>query len=216
MTEISLSCTGASAHAEVTGRLTAGMTGVKVLISCDDSWNGLHKSLTAMTAAGKATMDFVESSAVLPWEVLRAGCRLYIGLEGRDAAGEIVMPTVWAFCGKVLPSAAGSHAGTPTPSEIEQILNYALSAEESARAALEKSDTALAQAGTAYAQAENFADWYAATERNARAAADALASMQYVSFTLREDGALLVRHPERLGATSFRLNYETGNMEVLL
>lgn len=216
MTEIKLICRGGTARARVKGVITAGMAGVPVTIACDESWDGLTRNLVAMTAAGRKVIDNVADEAVLPWEVLVEGMRLFIGLEGRSESGDIILPTEWADCGKVRPGTAGSHEAEPTPGEMEQLLNYALTAIGESKKALELSGTASEQAEYAYEQARNFEGWYEATRKNAAAAAAAVGKMQYATFELNEEGELVVKHPEVLGGTSFRLNYENGNLEVKL
>lgn len=223
MTRIKLVCHGGAARAIVTGVITAGMVGVPVEIECDGAWDGLIKTFVAMTASKKMVVDFVEGTTVLPFEVLKEGMRLFVGLEGRDESGVIIIPTEWADCGKIKPSAEGSHVGKPTPNEMEQLLYHAFGAFEKSKEALEKSDTAmynseeaLEQAGYAFEQAKSFEHWYQSTKQNAQAAINAVGKMQYVSFEINEEGELVVKHPEILGGTSFRLNYNSGDLEVML
>lgn len=223
MTEIILSCEGASARATVQGAITAGMAGTPVHIRCSGDWDGLIKSMVAMTAAGRKVMANVAEETTLPWEILKEGMRLFIGLEGRDAAGTVIIPTHWADCGRIRPSAQGGHTGTPTPGEMEQLLLTAgeatarsKKAQETADAALDISGTALEMARTAEEQVEHVAALSEKTEKNAQLARDAVGKMQYVSMEIGADGCLLLRHPEQLGGTSFRLNYGSGDLEVRL
>lgn len=221
MTEVKLVCAGGSARAEVRGALTAGMVGVPVSIQCGGEWSGLIKSFVAMTASQKMAIDIVEDKAVLPWELLEEGMRLFIGLEGRGSDGTVIIPTEWASCGKIKPGAQAGHKGTPTPSEIERILDRAGDAVLLSQAAKKQAENAEAVAGeavekanVAFEQAESFNELSRKTEQNAQAAVDALGKMTYASFEINEDGELIVKNPERLGATAFRINYETGNLEV--
>ena len=221
MTEVKLVCAGGTARAEVRGALTAGMVGVPVSIQCGSEWGGLIKSFVAMTASRKTAIDIVDDKAVLPWELLEEGMRLFIGLEGRGSDGTIIIPTEWASCGKIKPGAQAGHKGTPTPSEIERILDKAGDAVLTSKAAKKQAENAEAVAGeaiekanTALEQAESFDELSRKTEQNAQAAVDALGKMSYVSFEINGDGELIVVNPERLGATAFRINYETGDLEV--
>lgn len=221
MTEVKLVCAGGTARAEVRGVLTAGMVGVEVRIQCGGEWDGLIKSFVAMTANRKMAIDIVDDKAVLPWELLEEGMRLFIGLEGRGDDGTVIIPTEWASCGKIKPGAQAGHRGTPTPSEIERILDRAGDAVLISQAAKKQAGNAetvageaIEKANTAMKQAEGFAELSRKTEQNAQTAVDALGKMTYVSFEIDEDGELIVKNPERLGATAFRINYETGELEV--
>ena len=157
MTGIRLICQGAAARAEVSGVITAGTVGMPVHIECDESWDGLLKTFVAMTAAGRKATAITENTATVPWEILIEGMRLFIGLEGRNTAGDTVIPTVWADCGRIKPSTEGSHQGKPTPSEIEQLLTVAgeakqrsQDAEETAAEARETAADALEKAQLAW------------------------------------------------------------------
>lgn len=223
MTSMKLTCQGAAARAEVSGVITAGLVGMTVTIECDGAWDGLLKTFVAMTAAGRQVVAITDGTATVPWEILTEGMRLFIGLEGRNVAGDIIIPTAWADCGKIKASTEGSHQGKPTPSEMEQLLTAAgdasqrsKEAKETAEAAKETAEDALGKSQYAYDQAKSFVQLHEDTEKAAQAAADAVGKMQYVSFEIDQSGDLLLKNPERLGSTSFRLDYETGELEVKL
>lgn len=122
MTKIKLTCQGAAAWAGVEGVLTAGAVGIPVELVFDSAWDGLLKTTVAMTAVKKLPMVLTEGRTEVPWEVLEAGLHLYLGVEGRRADGSTVISTVWADCGLIRPSAAGSVTHKPTPNEMEQLL----------------------------------------------------------------------------------------------
>lgn len=110
MTSIKLTVTGASIHAEVDGQLTAGMVGVPVTIEYDSAWDGLTKTLVCRSYTGGArTILNVEGSATVAPEVLCYSKyyrnELELGIEGRNAGGSLVIPTVWAVCGRILEGA---------------------------------------------------------------------------------------------------------------
>lgn len=223
MTSMKLTCQGAAARAEVSGVITAGLVGMTVTIECDGAWDGLIKTFVAMTAAGRQVVAITEGTATVPWEILTEGMRLFIGLEGRNVAGDIIIPTAWADCGRIKASTEGSHQGKPTPSEMEQLLTAAgdasqrsKEAKETAEAAKATAEDALGKSQYAYDQAKSFVQLHEDTEKAAQAAADAVGKMQYVSFEIDQSGDLLLKNPERLGSTSFRLDYETGELEVKL
>lgn len=122
MTTIKLFCQGAAARVRVEGPVTAGAVGIPVELEFDSAWDGLIKTVSAMTALKKVPVIVTGSRTTVPWEVLVHGLHLYLGVEGRDAAGNTVIPTTWADCGRILPAADGAHSYKPTPNEIEQLL----------------------------------------------------------------------------------------------
>lgn len=109
MTSIQLTLTGAQAKAEVNGLLTAGMVGVPVTIVWDESWNGLVKTLVCRSDGCIRTILNVGSQALVAPEVFRtekwAPNALYLGVEGRDTEGKLVIPSTFAYCGQILPGA---------------------------------------------------------------------------------------------------------------
>lgn len=111
------------ARAEARGRepLTVGMSNaVTVGFDFSPEWAGLSK--TAVFTNGKTTVDVLESqwadgvAADIPHEVLaEEGRRVQVGIYGTD--GEtVVLPTVWATLGVVLPAAepSGDESTDPT------------------------------------------------------------------------------------------------------
>lgn len=141
MTKITLYCQGAAARAKVEGSITAGAVGIPVEVVCDSTWDGLTRTLICMSADRRVPIVLGSAVPTVAWETLIAGMHLYLGLEGRNSAGDIVIPTTWADCGRVQPSAEGSHTGLPTPTEMEQLLMLAASAGEDGRKALELCET---------------------------------------------------------------------------
>lgn len=115
MTNIKLSCRGATARAKVEGAITAGAVGIPVEISCDEAWQDLERTIVFMTPVSRKRLEGVEDAATVPREVLVPGLHLYIGLEGRDAEGNLVIPTNWADCGEIRCSSAGGGQGDYAP-----------------------------------------------------------------------------------------------------
>ena len=108
LTSIRLIVRGAKASAEVRGVLTAGMVGIPVTIEYDDSWNGLSKNLVCRGGLGyekfkgeSRTILGVGTAAKVAPEVMIAGEVLYLGIEGYNEDGSLVMPTTWACCGTI-------------------------------------------------------------------------------------------------------------------
>lgn len=119
MTSIQLTLTGAQAKAEVNGLLTAGMVGVPVTIVWDESWNGLVKTLVCRSDGCIRTILNVGSQAMVAPEVFRtekwAPNALYLGVEGRDTEGKLVIPSTFAYCGQILPGAVAEGAVSQEP-----------------------------------------------------------------------------------------------------
>lgn len=105
MTSIKLYVTGAEIHAEVSGLLTAGMVGLPVEIVWDDEWKKLNKTLLCKTGSLVRTVLNVEDTAFVAHEVMVSGQKLELGIEGRNADGTLVLPTIWADCGFVVNGA---------------------------------------------------------------------------------------------------------------
>ena len=105
MTRINLTVTGASARAEVDGLLTSGMVGIPVAITYDSAWDGLTKALVCRGGSVIRTILDVGDAATVPHECMIANATLQIGVEGRNADGTLVIPTVWARCGLICSGA---------------------------------------------------------------------------------------------------------------
>ncbi len=116
MTSIFVIANGSTIKATADGKITSGMVGLPIEISYNESWNGLYK--TAFFKVGEFVRKVypVDNSVIVPWEVLRkpGGC-LEIGLEGKNADGSIVIPTIWATAGTIFQGAAGSIPAAPNP-----------------------------------------------------------------------------------------------------
>lgn len=105
MTSIKLIVSGASARAEVDGLLTSGMVGIPVTISYDSAWDGLKKTLVCRGGSIARTILNVDGMATVPHECMIANATLQIGVEGRNADGTLVIPTVLARCGLICSGA---------------------------------------------------------------------------------------------------------------
>lgn len=108
MTSIKLIVNGARASATTNGILTSGSVGIPVTIQCDSTWDGLTKNLVCASGKGRPTDNSrtimgIDTTAVVAHEVMTANDRLYLGVEGRNADGTLVIPTLWADCGLIFP-----------------------------------------------------------------------------------------------------------------
>lgn len=116
MTSISIKANGSNIVAISDGKLTSGMVGIPVSIEYDSAWNGLIKTASFRVGKFVRSRENIGTETTVPWEVMRySGKPLEIGVEGRDADGNIVMPTVWASVSKILPGANASVPAAPNP-----------------------------------------------------------------------------------------------------
>lgn len=116
MTSIKLIVTGASARAEVDGLLTSGMVGIPVTIVCDGAWDGLTKSMVCRAGSIVKTILNVGCTATVAHECMVPNQTLFIGIEGRNADGTLVIPTVWARCGLIFSGATTDADPSTDPS----------------------------------------------------------------------------------------------------
>lgn len=110
MTSIKLTLSGAVAQTETDGIITEGMKGLPVTIVYDEQWDGLYKTLVCKSAAGQRSILGVEDTVTVAPEVLWrrkwGENALWLGVEGRTAAGELVLVSTMAYCGKICPGAS--------------------------------------------------------------------------------------------------------------
>ena len=106
MAEIQLVVNGAVANAKKTGPLTAGMVGCNVQYSFDSVWDGLL--VTAVFTGSGVTKDILlerkkeGTTSAVPWECMtEPGSVLEVGVEGRDASGNIVIPSTIVLVGTI-------------------------------------------------------------------------------------------------------------------
>lgn len=117
MTTIELNAQGATAWVKLRGTLTAGTVGATVQITCSREWAGLRKILKFRCGGVECQREVTGDSIAVPSQCLVAGCRLEIALDGWDGAGTLRIPTGWANCALVLPSAASDGDEYPQPPE---------------------------------------------------------------------------------------------------
>lgn len=132
MTNIFLKINGASASATADGKLTSGMVGVPVNIEYNEEWNGLTKNVVFRVGGFSRVRRNAGTSTTVPWEVLRIqGGFLSIGIDGRNETGDVVIPTVWATVGKILPGANGEIPAAPNPGNDEPGGSYGSTIDDS-------------------------------------------------------------------------------------
>lgn len=104
--------------------VTSGSIGMQVQFQFSDDWAGLTKTAIFETNNYKEIRQVPESGTVeIPEDVLAyPGYQFRIGVIGNNAAGTVVIPTVYADCSTIKLGANTKPAGTPpTPSQAEQL-----------------------------------------------------------------------------------------------
>lgn len=122
---IQLAATKAALTVVSTETITAGAVGVfECEFQLSDDWNGL--TINAVFQAGTVSAQVAvgsDSTVTIPWEVLENPCPLLrVGVYGMQGT-DIVLPTIWAALGRVMPSASPAETTQPpTPSVYQQLL----------------------------------------------------------------------------------------------
>lgn len=130
-------------------------------------------------------------------------------VQGLDETEEEVPEPYESWVQSVL--AAGSAAqSSATDAEAS-----AQRAEAAAETAEDARDAAIEASEAAAISASNAQNYEAQSALNAEAAEFAARSMSYATFTMDNQGHIIVTNSERLGTTSFSLN-ENGHLEVTL
>lgn len=172
-----------------------------------------------------AHMDESEDGLVVVLTAEQLAFNGYYTAQLRATQGEKVKhstPVLFAV-GRTL---SGDEHWPEIPTEFTQALQRAEAAIETAReieATVEraKSDAEAAaeasatSAGASAQSAEDAAREAADAAISAEAAQTAADSMSFVSFSMDENGHLILQRSERLGTTSFRLRGD-GNLEVII
>lgn len=139
---ILIKATGHRAEAEVTGLLTSGSVGIPIEVELSEDFDGLTTFLCYR--AGDANADHVihESMTVPPQVLATHGVSLYIGVYACDSENNVVIPTVWADCGRIRMGAAlsGVDPLEPAPSWVADVQAAATKAEEVAQSVRDDAD----------------------------------------------------------------------------
>lgn len=113
----------ASAEIIETELITTGRRGLECAFEFNSAWDGLAKTVI-VNGVVKRDIVLVTDTITVPGECLaREQFPLRIGVYGANGAGEIVIPTIWANFGKILPSArpSGVSPDEVTPDVVAQI-----------------------------------------------------------------------------------------------
>lgn len=139
---IKLKVSAANIAVEEKETLTEGRVGLLCRFSFTGEWDGLAKT-AVFDGADSRDVILTEDTVAVPAECLAAeGYSLSVGVYGKNAAGDIVIPTVYATVGKIQRSAypTGKESAPPTPDVVAQIQQAAANAEAMARAVREDAE----------------------------------------------------------------------------
>ena len=144
MKPIKITVTGANALVTEKPAITSGTVGLPVEFTFDEAWDGLSKTAVFRAGSRSYPVSCVQSTAIVPWEVLeKGGVGLYIGVFGADEKGTVKIPTVWACVDTI---AAGAQIpetvpAEPTPNVYDQILTAVSKAVETANSVRQDADS---------------------------------------------------------------------------
>ena len=139
---IKLNVSAANITVEEKETLTEGRVGLLCQFHFTDEWTGLAKT-AVFDGADSRDVILKSDTVAIPAECLATeGYSLSVGVYGKNGAGDIVIPTVYATVGKIQRSAypSGREPAAPTPDVVAQIQQTAANAEELARSVREDAD----------------------------------------------------------------------------
>ena len=136
---IKLNVSAANIAVEEKETLTEGRVGLLCQFHFSPDWDGLVKT-AVFDGADSRDVILMSDTVSIPAECLSTeGYSLSVGVYGKNAAGDIVIPTVYATVGKIQRSAypSGREPAAPTPDVVAQIQQAAANAEKLARSVRE-------------------------------------------------------------------------------
>lgn len=131
------------AACETDSPITRGSVGIPVEFEFSPEWDGLSKIAVYRGSGISVDQALTEGTGTVPSNVMTGvGGDLYIGVYGRNAAGTIVMPTIWAKVGRIQPGAKPSSVdpAEPEPDWTAQVQAKAENALAVAKEALQKAE----------------------------------------------------------------------------
>lgn len=128
MDGIKIKVTGSKASVtEKPSKVTSGTVGLPIEFSFDSQWDLLRK--IAVFCAGDVikSVEIPIAEDAVPWEVLvKPGVWLSVGVYGTNAAGTVVIPTIWANVCPILPGVfpGGDPSTEPTQHIWQTMMDY--------------------------------------------------------------------------------------------
>jgi len=138
-----LQANGRAAYVSTDEPITTDSVGMPVEVELDADFDGL--SAVVCFRAGEATADvaMLGDPVTVPAQCLtEVGVPLHVGVYARNAAGDVVIPTVWANCGTVRQGAlpSGVDPAQPEPDWTAQVQQAAQDAHDTAERLAEQVD----------------------------------------------------------------------------
>ena len=138
-----LQANGRAAYVSTDEPITTDSVGMPVEVELDADFDGL--SAVVCFKAGEATADVavLGDPVTVPAQCLtEVGVPLHVGVYARNAAGDVVIPTVWANCGTVRQGAlpSGVDPAQPEPDWTTQVQQAAQDARDTAERLAEQVD----------------------------------------------------------------------------
>ena len=117
-----------------TETLTAGRVGLECQFTFSSEWDGLAKVAYFLGSTTSGVVITEDTVTVPAGPLAEAGYKFYVGVVGKNAAGDVVIPTLWAKVGKIQRSAAEGDESQPEPDPdvVAQIQLMAMDAVEKA------------------------------------------------------------------------------------
>lgn len=141
-----------------TETLTAGRVGLECQFTFSSEWDGLAITAYFLGSTTKAVVVNGNTVTVPAESMAEPGYKLYVGVVGKNAQGNIVIPTLWASAGKIKRSPGEEEEATPSPDVVAQIQLMAMEALEKAtyaKGVIDDNLEAITEAGETQTEAVN-------------------------------------------------------------
>ena len=138
----------ASAAVEPAGQpITAGSRGIPAEIHLSQDYDGLVVTafFRSDTGAWPVVLGETPGKVTIPWEAMEKKSLTFdVGVVGKNGDGTIVIPTIWARAGKIVPATedSGLEPGDPSADIGAQIVEQARAAAKKAEDAAEAAEEA--------------------------------------------------------------------------
>lgn len=140
---IQFSATCRHATVQSTEPITTGSVGIPVQVSLSPDFDGLQTVLVFLAGSRSRDVALMGQPVTVPAQCLtEAGVPLHVGVYARNAAGDVVIPTVWANCGTIRQGTtpSGIDPAEPEPDWTAQVQQAAQDARDTAERLAEQVD----------------------------------------------------------------------------